>query len=374
MARRGTDDDRRKRVEPEIRPVPAGAAAGRARLVSLPALLLTLGFASDARRSEAYRLYDNGSADFIATSAEAIRWAPEIWAPGAELEWRLEPAPEWNEGSDSAERALAGVREALAHWSAVPGADIRWTVAGLSAASAGEWVRDAAHRVFLSTDGANLGAGVWFRRSASGTRWEISECDVGATIGGGGELAVGTLAEDLAACLGLGPSAGAPTSRRLRTERPPDDDPQARNNGYWGSPSVDSPLWSPDRDRQVGAALLRPQESWRETVGSISGSLVAGGEPAPYAHVWAFRVGGPLGDPVGAFSNRSGAFLIEGLEPGRYLLWAHPVAPSAHRLVGVGGRTEVKDAVRLRPVSVTAGETADGLVLTLPTGRDHLVP
>ena len=367
---RGTDDDGRRGA----RPVPAGAAAGRARLRSLPALLLTLGFASDARRSEAYRLYDYGAADFIATSAEAIRWAPEVWAPGAELEWRLERAPEWTEGSAAAEQALAGVREALAHWAAVPGADIRWTVAGLSAASAGEWARDAAHRVFLSTDGANIGAGVWFRRSASGERWEISECDVGVSSGGSGEVPVGTLTEDLAACLGLGPSAGAPTTGRLRTERPGDDDPQARNDSYWSSPSVESPLWSPDRDRQVGAALLRPRESWRETVGSISGSLVADGEPAPYSHVWAFRVGGPLGDPVGAFSNRSGAFLIEGLEPGRYLLWAHPVAPSPHRLVGVGGRTEVKDAVRLSPVAVSAGETADGLVLTLQTGRDDLVP
>lgn len=371
---RGTDDDRRRRAEPEARPVSAGAASGRRRLASLSALLLSLGFASDARRSEAYRLYDNGSGDFIATSAEAVRWAPEIWAPGAELEWRLERAPEWTEGSAAPEQALAGVREALAQWAAVPGADIRWTVAGLSAGATGEWVRDSVNRVFPSTDGASPGAGVWFRRSASGTRWEISECDVGAAIGGSGELAVGTLTEDLAACLGLGPSAGAPTSRRLRTEPPSDDDPQARNDSFWGSPSVDSPLWSLDRDRQVGAALLRPQEDWPETVGNLSGSLRAGGEPVPYAHVWAFRVGGPLGDPVGAFSNRSGAFLIEGLEPGRYLLWAHPVAPSAHRLVGVGGRTEVKDAVRLRPVSVTAGETAGGLVISLPTGRDHLVP
>lgn len=371
---RGTDDDRRRRGQPEARPVPAGAASGRRRLASLPGLLLTLGFASDARRSEAYRLYDNGSGDFIATSAEAIRWAPEIWAPGAELEWRLERAAEWSEDAAAPEQALTGFREALAHWAAVPGADIRWTVAGLSAGSTGEWVRDSVNRVFLSTDGANTGAGVWFRRSASGTRWEISECDVGASVLGSDEVAVSILTEDLAACLGLGRSAGAPTSPRLRTEPPPDDDPQARNNSFWGSPSVDSPLWSPGRDRQVGAALLRPQEDWPETVGSISGSLRAGGEPAPYAHVWAFRVGGPLGDPVGAFSNRSGEFLIEGLEPGRYLLWAHPVPPGPHRLVGVGGRTEVKDAVRLRPVAVRAGETAGGIAITLQTGRDDLVP
>ena len=369
-----TDDSHRRRAEPGTRPVPAGSPAAPARLASLSVLLLALGIASDARRSEAYRLYDSGSADFIATSAEAIRWAPEIWAPGAELEWRLERAPEWNEDPASAEQALAGVREALTHWSAIPGADIRWTVAGLGAESAGEWTRDSANRVFLATDGANEGAGVWFRRSASGERWEISECDVGVTIWGSDELAVGTLTEDLAACLGLGPSADAPTPRRLRTERPTSDDPQARTGSFWNAPSVESPLWSPDRDRQVGAALLRPQESWRETVGGISGSLRAGREPVPYAHVWAFRIGGTLADPVGAFSNRSGDFLIEGLEPGRYLLWAHPVAPSAHRLVGVGGRTEVKDAVRLSPVTVTAGETAGGFVISLRTGRDDLVP
>ena len=370
-----TNDGRRRTAEPETRRVPAGPSSGPARLASFSCLLLTLGIASDARRSEAYRLYDSGTIDFIATSAEAIRWAPEIWAPGAELEWRLERAPDWNEDPDAAERALAGVREALAHWSAIPGADIRWTVAGLGAESAGEWKQDSANRVFLSADGANEGAGVWFRRSASGERWEISECDVGAAVGGSDELAVGTLTEDLAACLGLGPSADAPTPRTLRTEPPAGDDPQARTGSFWSAPSVESPLWSPGRDRQVGAALLRPQEPWRETVGSISGSLRSDGEPAPYAHVWAFRVGGgPLGDPVGVFSNRSGEFLIEGLEPGRYLLWAHPVAPGEHRFVGLGGRTEIKDAVRLRPVSVAPGDTAGGLVISLQTGRDDLVP
>lgn len=345
------------------------------RLAFLPALLLALASASEVPRVEAYRLYDGGSTDFIATSEEAVRWAPEVWGPGAELEWQLEAAPEWAANPDAGERALAAVREALAQWSGIPGADIRWTVVGPTDPSLGEWTRDSASRIYLSTAGGFAGAGVWFRRNAADERWEIAECDVGAAAQGSEGLAVGTLAEDLGACLGLGPSADPPTTRQLRTERPPGDDSQARLDGFWGSPQVDRPLFGDaDRDRRTGAALLRPQEAWLSTVGSISGSLVAGGEPVPYAHVWAFRAGGALGDPVGAFSNRSGGFLIEGLEPGRYLLWAHPVAPTGHRFVGLRGRTEVKDGMRLAPVPVTAGETTGDIVISLRTGREDLVP
>lgn len=371
---RRTDDDRRRR-SPTAPAQEAGERESRpGRRAFLPALLLALASASEAPRVEAYRLYDDGSRDFIATSSEAVRWAPEVWGPGAELEWQLEAAPEWAENPDAAERAFAAVREALAYWSGIPGADIRWTVAEATAASTGRWVRDDASRIFVSTAGGFAGAGVWFRRNAS-ERWEISECDVGATAQGSEGLAVGTLAEDLGTCLGLGPSAGPPTTRRLRTERPAGDDSQARLDGFWSSPQVDRPLFGDaDRDRRTGAALLRPREAWLSTVGSISGSLVAGGEPVPYAHVWAFRAGGALADPVGAFSNRSGGFVIEGLEPGRYLLWAHPVAPTRHRFVGLGGRTEVKDGLRLAPVPVTAGETTGDLVISLRTGRDDLVP
>lgn len=328
--------------------------------------------------AEAYRLYDHGAADSVVASAEAIRWAPEVWGPGAELEWLPETAAEWEAVVGSADRAGTVIGNALAAWATLPGADIRWNAAETTAPFVGRWSRDASNRVFFSAAGYE-GAGVWFSRNETRQVWEISECDVALPswwAEGDWEpeflepIATGALAEAFGACLGLGPSAEPPTSARVRAVEPEADDFSSLLTDFRNGPRVPRPLWNSRFDQVVGASLLRPRAGWLETVGSISGALEAEGEPLPYAHVWAFRVGeGGLADPVGAFSNRAGEFVIEGLPPGRYLLWAHPIDAAAHRLLGAGGRTDVNDALRMLPVRVTAGETTGGIALTLETNR-----
>lgn len=356
---------------------PARRAAGR----SAAALFAAAAGGGAFGSAEAYRLYDRGAADSVVTSAEAISWAPEVWGPGQELEWFPESQPEWEAAFGDADRegsVTSVIGRALAVWSSIPGADIRWVEAATAAPFAGRWNRDASNRVFFSAAG-DEGAGVWFSRSEARQVWEISECDVAlpSWLAEGDwdpefleSLATAALTEAFGACLGLGPSAEPPTSASVRVEEPETDDFASRISGFWNSPRVDRPLWNSRFDWAVGAALLRPRAGWLETVGAISGALEAEGEPLPYAHVWAFRIGeGVLTDPVGAFSNRAGEFLIEGLPPGRYLLWAHPIDADFHRLLGAGGRTDVSDVLRMLPVRVTAGEAADGIVLTLEPNR-----
>ena len=77
-----------------------------------------------------------------------------------------------------------------------------------------------------------------------------------------------------------------------------------------------------------------------------------------------------MGPPIGAYSNRTGEFLIEGLEPGTYLLWAHPpprttLGPSL--LAGV--TADVRDAVLLSAVRVRAGRVTNGIVIPMEAGR-----
>ena len=92
----------------------------------------------------------------------------------------------------------------------------------------------------------------------------------------------------------------------------------------------------------------------------------------PYAHVYALRLT-PDGmrDPVGAFTNARGEFLIEGLPPGDRFLWAHPIndwwdhAP----LLLEGAETNVKDTFLPLPIRVEAGRVTDGITIPMQPGR-----
>ena len=107
-------------------------------------------------------------------------------------------------------------------------------------------------------------------------------------------------------------------------------------------------------------------------MGSVSGSLSVDGEPVAYAQVWALRheTGGGTGPPIGAYSKRSGDFLIEGLEPGNYLLWAHPPPRTTLGPQFLAGTTvDVRDAVLLSAVQVRAGRVTTGVSIPMEAGR-----
>ena len=362
----------------------------------LGVLLGMLSVTAVGTRSAAYVLYDNGASDWVVGSEDALRWSPEVWAPEATLLWHLEDAPEWTDLFGSSEALSDLVEDGLSDWSRIATADIQWEVAELATGDAGG--RDLTNQVFLRRSLSTLGRDqasfggwmttvhVWFALDTSAARpvWQLTECDVGLD-----QLRMEEYKSDypdrlpnsirwrlsnaFQTCLGLGYSGAYPGSRRIRETALDSFDAAARRSHYYDSPWHSSAVFgSTSTDRSTGASLLRPSSAWLATVGSVAGSLSVDGEPVAYAQVWALRHDAAgTGSPIGAYSNRSGEFLIEGLKPGNYLLWAHP---AIYRRLGTtappaGATADVRDAVLLSAVRVRAGRVTSGISIPMEAAR-----
>ena len=371
----------------------AAARAGcrRRRLGLAAVLLVAFGLGSDRNEAEAYRLYDNGARDLIVGSDQAVRWSPEAWRPGSTLVWHIEDGPEWALLSgllDPAEDLAPSVELALALWADIPTADISWRLRGIEELSE-EWsFRDSHNGVFFDAEFGEWGAAAWWIRNHSRGAWEIKECDIGIPrlhiwqreeperAANWVEEWMGSFfAEELGHCLGLGKTEQFAASRKLRVSSSGED-------FVWRRAAVWLPIpvmakWerrvSLAPDDRVGASLLRPRAGWIETTGSLSGVLESDGEPVAYAHVWALRRSAAgMRDPVGAFANAEGEFRIEGLAPGDYALWAHPIRWRGDQrpLIENGANTDLKDAVLAHPLRVAAGQVTDGIVIPMRRGRE----
>ena len=372
------------------------AAPARRPVRPILAVLVVLSFPLASVRSTAYVLFDNGATDWVVGSEDALRWDPEVWPTGGTLHWEIEDAPEWSGLFGSSAALTDLVEEGLARWSRIPTADIRWEVAGLAEADAGR--RDSANQIYLQRSLSTLGrqnAGfgtwlttvhVWFTLDSSSARpvWRLAECDVGLDQfrmeeekGDDPERLARNVRWDLSrsfqTCLGLGDSGDYPGSQRIRESALDSHDRRARQRHYRDSPWHHSAVFGDaDGDRSTGASLLRPRSGWLPTVGSVSGSLSVDGDPVAYAQVWALRheTGGGTGPPIGTYSNRTGEFLIEGLEPGNYLLWAHPPPrTSLGPWLLAGATADVRDAVLLSAVRVRAGRATTGVSIPMEAGR-----
>lgn len=80
-------------------------------------------------------------------------------------------------------------------------------------------------------------------------------------------------------------------------------------------------------DDVAGISALYPTRAFREQTATVTGRVLraGSGEPVALASVVAFS---PTGDAVGALTGPDGAYRIEGLAPGTYYLYAHPLPPS----------------------------------------------
>ena len=356
------------------------------------AWLVAVGVAASYRDSEAYLFYDNGALDYIVPSSQAIRWSSDAWGPGQTLRWEVEDGEDWSLLFDSAEGVAPLFSDALSVWSGIETADISWRLAGVAQPPANtETGRfgDSRNRLFLERSGNfyRAGAFVWSVRNPALEVWEITECDVGLpwhwylddAFQPDPERDPEDLqrsitrfaAREFGHCLGLHRPAEFPASFRLRRSRAEND-----RVGYW------TPVWrpgsvmlwwpSPSPDDQVGASLLRPVTGWRTGTGTVAGLLEVNGEPVPYAHVYALRrTPEGMRDPVGAFSNARGDFLIEGLPPGDYVLWAHPIRYHWNQqpLIQDDAEIDVKDTVFAHPVRIEAGRTTGRVAVAMQRGR-----
>ena len=214
----------------------------------------------------------------------------------------------------------------------------------------------------------------WTRRNVR-NEWEWVECDIGITTRHLMWLAdadnaanLSTVIHEFGHCIGLHHAARGPT--RLTREKWTTSVVWDQNPKMAYGLDVDNAI---PEDDAVGASLLRPAPGWLATVGSVSGSVTAGGEPAPFVSVHFLRVEGerPV-QSIQVFSDEQGTFVGEGLVPGEYLVWIHPIiAEAAHgrllRAVLVEPRLD--DLVDHRLLTVRAGQETVAGAFELRPGR-----
>ena len=311
----------------------------------------------------------------ILRAEDALRWSPEVWCPGETLVWEIAPHPDFEALFDSPEGFRPFLERAALAWSAVPTADISWRIAGIGEATEdGDPSKDQRNRVLMDADAPQAYGRVWSERSSNGI-WPIHECDVGLSSRFARlpedlepeakpgyrererEVAVNVLVHEMGHCLGLAHSGAMSFLHGWRHRRDP-----VMSYGYTRG------LF---QDDIVGASLLRPAAGWQESTGSVSGILQLAGEPIPHAQVWALPAGAQaLEDRIGAFSDASGEFHLEGLAPGHYALWVQPIHQlDAHRRLAPEPPPDLDETVSGGLVRVVAGSAVEGVEITLRQGR-----
>ena len=342
----------------------------RVPVLGLAALLWALPPSRDL--GEAYRLATSTDEIRVPSTMEARRWSRDRWAPGRELVIHVANDPDWAVRFDSPEQALEYVAEAMAVWTAVPGTDIRWRVGGLHDGE--EVAGDGRHVVSVGHEGTYVAT--WLTVGGSGG-FETVECDVVLDVShveirdsypdsDRNDRRDGALIHELGHCLGIGHPAISPT---VLATLP------------WSKSSV----WSEDPRMSYGvhrgtallpddvtaALLVRPLPGSLEATGSVSGALTLDGAPAPFVVVDVLRSDGHGVRPMASvFSNRRGQFLAEGLPPGEYFLWIHPLKnAAANPDLAERAPAGIEDLVTLQPIAVRAGEVSRGHDFALRRGR-----
>ncbi|MDE3260428.1 MAG: hypothetical protein OYL41_00465 [Acidobacteriota bacterium] len=114
-------------------------------------------------------------------------------------------------------------------------------------------------------------------------------------------------------------------------------------------------------DDITGVSLLYPAAGFLEGAGTIRGRIVfADGSPASFAVVSSAEGGAP-GSPFGphTFTDAHGQFVLEGLRPGRTMLWIHPyLVPAGKAFSNTDVATPAMHHTMLWPL-VEAGRTLD---------------
>lgn len=301
------------------------------------------------------------------------------------LEWAIADHPGWTapfvdrDGESqpppfgSAAEAVPFVREAMAAWSAIPDADLRWRLSGVESGPGNE--RDGRNTLTVATNEEGFAgrAWWWFQRPFFGGPWEMFECDIelapqaAARLGSDDPRSLTVTIHEFGHCLGLAHSGRHPTIVHTSPDL-----------GIWGeTPKMSYGLDISNAltvDDLVGASLLRPAGNWVAGAGSITGRVTVAGAPGRFLTVSSVRLvsGDTTAPGPGVFTDEDGRFRLEGLVPGDYLIRAAPMTRvDAHEsLLEAGAVLEALDGALLRPVTVRAGQETDGVALDLPPGRD----
>ncbi len=131
-----------------------------------------------------------------------------------------------------------------------------------------------------------------------------------------------------------------------------------------------------DADDIAGLSVLYPNAAFAK-LGSITGRITTGANGAHLTSVVAIRAGGSA---VSGMTNQDGTYRIDGIPPGQYFVYAHPLPPDADirgpynaagGTVAASGATNAlffpgtTDLTQATPISVQAGKSVDGINIAL---------
>lgn len=292
-------------------------------------------------------------------------WNPEVWGPGKVLPFVLVNSPDWGVPIEEVRRL---VEEGMAAWSGIETADIRWRLERIATPDED---LGRASRITATFHGSESYPHV--RLLGEAEHFNLAPvinyaCHVvlpPLVVRNGMS---DTIAHEFGHCLGL-------------------DHPDVLRSGGFDLPTygervsfaprapimygADSPFAT--MDDRIGASLLWPRAGWLARTGTLWGNvLTEDGNPVSWVSVIAGRVreDGAIVEVVTRFTDDRGEFVIQGLDPGDYVLQSHslrgddgvlwlnlPSVPLGHR--------HLRPVIRAAPVSVEAGAVAGPVTLTM---------
>lgn len=249
---------------------------------------------------------------FVPSSGGVPRRWEQAALPDGRVPWVASSSIGGNVTGDRA--PLDVLQRAFARWEDLSTSTIRFAFQG----TRGARDRSAGDRINLVTLGPNenLGSGVlaatFLSSDAQGTLVDV-DIVFGRSVAFGTSLAgdAGSFDLEAVATHEVGHLIGLEHSGLSRATMVPFTDRE------------DLHQRTPHDDDRIGASLLYPEEGFLAGAGSLSGRVTLAGAPVFLAHVVAADVNGPI--VAGGYTAPDGAYRIDGLPPGVYVVYAEPL-------------------------------------------------